>query len=405
VAPAALPPTADFLVIGGGVIGVTLAWELRRRHPDSRVVLLEKEAQCGQHASGRNSGVLHAGFYYTADSLKARFTVEGNRRLTEYCRERALPIRPCGKLVVASRPGDLAGLSELLRRGKANGVRLEELTAEDARRIEPRVRTLERALYSPSTASVDPRVVLAALVEDAQRAGVEIFTGTAYHRRVPGGVRTSAGTISTGYLVNAAGLYADRVARQYGFSQRYQILPFKGLYLEDGPGAPKFRTHIYPVPDLHNPFLGAHVTVTVDGRTTLGPTATPAFWREHYRGIENFRLGESVEIVAREAGLFLRNDFGFRGLALRELRKYNRRHLVRLSSVLADGIRLQDYPRWRAAGIRAQLFDIHQRKLEMDFRYEGDHESFHVLNAVSPAFTCSLPFSAHLADQIDRLAA
>lgn len=405
MAAADLPRVTDFLVIGGGIIGVSLALELRRRHAGSRIVLLEKEAQCGQHASGRNSGVLHAGFYYSTDSLKARFTIDGNRQLSDYCRERALPIRRCGKLVVATSPADLAGLTELLRRGRANGVTLEELTADEARRIEPRARTLERALYSPSTASVDPKVVLASLVDDARRAGVEILTGVAYLKRTSGGVRTSAGTISPGYLVNAAGLYADRIARHHGFSQRYEILPFKGLYLEAEPGAPEFRTHIYPVPDLRNPFLGAHVTVTVDGHTTLGPTATPAFWREHYQGIQNFRLGESVEIVAREAGLFLRDDFGFRQLAFRELRKYSRRYLVSLVSALADGIRPQDYRRWRAAGIRAQLFDVRDRKLEMDFRFEGDDRSFHVLNAISPAFTCALPFSAYLVDQIDQLAA
>lgn len=390
-------------MIGGGIIGITLASELKRRHKDSRVVLLEKDPECGLHASGRNSGVLHAGFYYSADSLKARFTLEGNRRLSQYCRERGLPILQCGKLVVASTQAELAGLAELRRRGRANGVTLEEVTAEEARKIEPRVRTVERALFSPSTASVDPKTVLAALVVDAKRDGVEVLTGVAYQKPTPEGVQTSAGTIAAGYLVNAAGLYADRVARDHGFSQRYQILPFKGLYLEAAPDAAKFRTHIYPVPDLRNPFLGAHVTVTVDGRTTLGPTATPAFWREHYRGVENFRLADCVEIVSREAGLFLRNDFGFRRLAVQELRKYSRRHLVKLSSVLADGIEPRDYRRWRAAGIRAQLFDIRERKLEMDFRFEGDDRSFHVLNAISPAFTCALPFSAYLADRIDQL--
>lgn len=405
MAAADLPRVTDFLVVGGGIIGVTLACELRRRHADSRVLLLEKEPRCGQHASGRNSGVLHAGFYYSADSLKARFTVEGNRQLSDYCRERGLPIRRCGKLVVTSTPAELAGLDELLRRGRSNGVTLEELTADEARAIEPRARTVERALFSPSTASVDPTTVLAALVEDAGRAGVEVLTGVAYLGRTPAGVRTSAGMISPGYLVNAAGLYADRVARHHGFSERYEILPFKGLYLESEPGAPEFRTHIYPVPDLRNPFLGAHVTVTVDGHTTLGPTATPAFWREHYQGMQNFQLGDCLEIVAREAGLFLRDDFGFRQLAFRELRKYSRRYLVGLVSTLADGIRAQDYRRWRAAGIRAQLFDVQERKLEMDFRYEGDNRSFHVLNAISPAFTCALPFSSYLADRIDQLTA
>ena len=142
MAEGVLPRVTDFLVIGGGIIGVTLARELRRRHSDSRVLLIEKDPECGQHASGRNSGVLHAGFYYSADSLKARFTLEGNRRLTEFCRERGLPLRLCGKLVVASNEADLAGLDELVRRGRANGVPLEVVTADSAREIEPRAKTL-----------------------------------------------------------------------------------------------------------------------------------------------------------------------------------------------------------------------------------------------------------------------
>jgi L-2-hydroxyglutarate oxidase len=402
VASDGLPRITDFLVIGGGIIGITLALELRRRYADSRVTLIEKEPACGRHASGRNSGVLHAGFYYSADSLKARFTLEGNRQLTAYCETRKLPIRRCGKVVVAAHAGDLQPLDELLRRGRSNGVPLEELGVDDLRRIEPRARTFERALFSPATSSVDPRAVVAALVADARAAGIEVHTGLAYRGRTASGVQTSRGTMSTGYLVNAAGLYADRIARDYGFSQRYEILPFKGLYLLAEPDAPGFHTHIYPVPDLRNPFLGVHVTVAVDSGTTLGPTAIPAFWREHYTGLHNFRVAECIQVLRREAGLFLRNDFGFRQLAMAEMQKYSRGRLVALASGLASGIHPRQFRRWGTPGIRAQLFDVRDRRLEMDFRYEGDDRSFHVLNAISPAFTCSLPFSKHLADEIER---
>jgi L-2-hydroxyglutarate oxidase len=347
--------------------------------------------------------VLHAGFYYTADSLKARFTREGNERLTAYCVERGLRIRRCGKLVVARNASDLAGLDELLRRACVNGVPLDEVTAREAQEIEPRARTLERALFSRSTSSVDPAEVLASLVQDARDAGVIIRTGTAYVDHEADRVRTSAGTIAAGYVVNAAGLYADRIARRYGFSERYEILPFKGLYLKAEPGSAPFRTHIYPVPDLRRPFLDVHITLTASGVAKLGPTAIPAFWREHYNGFRNFNLAESASIVAREARLFLRNEFGFRDHALVELRKYSRRRLVSEAGELATGLRPQEFRHWGPAGIRAQLFDVRTRKLEMDFKFEGDDRSFHVLNAVSPAFTCALPFSEYLVDQIERL--
>jgi L-2-hydroxyglutarate oxidase LhgO len=399
-----LPRCTDFLIVGGGIVGITLALQLKRRHPDSRVTLIEKEAGCGLHASGRNSGVLHAGFYYTADSLKARFTRDGNRQLTEYCAEQSLRVNRCGKLVVARTPADLPGLTELLRRGRAGGIPLEEVSLAEARLIEPRVKTCERALFSPSTSSVDPAAVVASLERDLRSQGITVVTGTAYLGRSGNEVRTSTGTVATGYVVNAAGLYADRVARDYGFGERYQILPFKGLYLRAARGSPGFRTHIYPVPDLKAPFLGVHVTVTADGAVKIGPTAVPALWREHYHGVRSFSLAECIATLSLEAGLFWRNEVDFRRLAVRELRKCSRRALAALASELAEGIRPEDYLRWGRPGIRAQLFDLKERKLEMDFRFEGDDRSFHVLNAVSPAFTCALPFSAYLVDQIEQLA-
>lgn len=395
----------DFLVIGGGIIGLNLALSLRRRHARSRVMVLEKEADCGTHASGRNSGVLHAGFYYTADSLKARFTREGNARMRKYCEERGLRVNRCGKLVVARNEADLAGLDELMRRGRANGVELEEISAEDAQRIEPRVRTHERAIYSPTTCSVDPSEVVASLVDDARDAGIVVRTGTAYRGARAGAVRTSAGDISAGYVVNAAGVYADRVARDFGFAERYRILPFKGLYLYATSAAEQLRTNVYPVPDLRNPFLGVHFTLTAAGKVKIGPTATPAFWREHYSGLGNFDLRECADIVSREAGLFVRNDFGFRSLALSELRKYSRPQMLRLASELVSGVSRDRYRSWGPPGIRAQLIDVTTNKLEMDFRLEGDTRSLHVLNAVSPGFTCAMPFADYVVDHAERLAA
>lgn len=399
---AAIPAHPDLLIIGGGIIGITLALETKRRFPDARVLLIEKEATCGAHASGRNSGVLHAGFYYTADSLKARFTRDGNRELTEYCREKRLPLNPCGKLVVARTAAELEDLDELLRRGRANGVPVECVSDREAREIEPRVRTCERALFSPTTSAVDPQAVVAALLDDARAAGVVIRTNTAYRAQRDGVVVTTDGRIAAGYVINAAGLYADTIARDFGQSADYRILPFKGVYLR-GERGETLRAHVYPVPDLRNPFLGVHVTVRVDGRVEIGPTAIPAFWREHYRGFANFRVGECLEVLVREAGLLLRNDFGFRGLAAREFRKYSRRRLVRLAAGLVAGMEPRRYPRFGAPGIRAQLVNIRTRTLEMDFRCEGNDRSFHVLNAVSPAFTCALPFGRYVVDQIERL--
>lgn len=395
--------TRDFLVVGGGVVGLSIARELKRRSPGASVALLDKEDSPSRHGSGRNSGVLHAGFYYTADSLKARFTRAGNQAWTAYCAERMLPLRACGKLVVATRPEEVPVLDELLRRGLANGVPVSLVDEKQAREIEPRARTLTRALYSPSTGVVDPVACMAALAEDAAREGVDLRWKTAYLGREGEVVRTSGGPIEAGYVVNAAGLYADRVARDYGFSERYRILPFKGLYLYSEEPAGAFRAHVYPVPDIRNPFLGVHFTVTVDGRVKIGPTAIPAMWRENYGGFDGFSASELVEIIGRQAGLFLGAGFDFRRLAWEEIQKNSKGVMTALAGRLADGVKAGDYTRWGKPGIRAQLVDIEKKTLVMDFLLEGNGKSFHVLNAVSPGFTCAMPFAAHVCDKVEGM--
>ncbi len=393
----------DYLIIGTGVIGLTIALEIHQRFPHASIVVLEKESAAGQHASGRNSGVLHAGFYYSADSLKARFCRDGNRALRDYCAARHLPLNPCGKLVVAKNHAELTGLDELYRRGQANGVNVELISEAEAKRIEPRAITVERALWSPTTASADPAQVIASLARDAIDAGIIVRTGVAYRSGGPGRVITSDGEIAADYIINCAGLYADRVAKDFGFCQRYTILPFKGLYLYSDEPAGALKTHIYPVPDLKFPFLGVHFTVTVDGHTKIGPTAIPAFWREHYTGMERFDLNELIEVALREASLMVSAGFDFRGLALQEMKKFSPSFLVGQAAQLLRGVHHEDYTRWGKPGIRAQLLDLEKRTLVMDFVVEGDRQSLHVLNAVSPAWTCSMPFATHVVDQIVRL--
>lgn len=394
--------TTDFLVIGGGVIGVSIARRLRTLHPDSSVTLIEKEASCGLHASGRNSGVLHAGFYYSPDSLKAKFTRDGNAQLTAYCREKGIPLNRCGKLVVAKDVAELPALDELLKRGKANGIKLEELSELDAKKIEPRAKTYQRALFSPTTSTVNPNAVLQAMVADAIADGVQIKSGIAFVRKTGRTVQTTECQYEAGYVVNAAGLYADQIARQFGFSERYRILPFKGLYLYSDEPTGALRTNIYPVPDLRNPFLGVHFTVTNEGKAKIGPTAIPALWREQYGGVSRFSLPEFIEIAGRGLSLLGNAGFEFRRLAIEEMKKYSRRRMVRLAGELVEGVRLEQYSKWGKPGIRAQLLDIRKRRLEMDFVLEGDDRSMHVLNAVSPAFTCSLPFSQYVCDRIQQ---
>ncbi len=386
--------TCDFLIVGAGIIGLSMAHNLRKIYPKASIVVIDKENELGSHASGRNSGVLHAGFYYSSESLKARFTRDGNAAMREFCRQHSLPINECGKLVVARNENERQTLHELFRRGRANGVDVSIISENEARKIEPNCKSYREALYSPTTASVDPKAILNKLYEIVSAEGIRVMLGNPWMGNLGNGhLLTRTHTIDAGYLINCAGLYADRIAKAYGFSKRYTILPFKGVYLKySSPKAP-IRTNIYPVPKLENPFLGVHYTVSVDGTIKIGPTAIPAFWRENYHAFSRFRPDELSEILRYEAILFALNSFGFRRLALEEFRKYSKKHLAKLAANMVQKIDIERFDRWSTPGIRAQLLDIKSLELVQDFIIEGDKRSLHILNAVSPAFTCALPFT------------
>ncbi len=395
--------TADYLVIGGGIIGVNMARHLKRRHPGASVHVVDKEPELALHGSGRNSGVVHSGFYYTANSLKARFTRDGNVALKDFIRERKIPLNECGKLVVAKDESELPTLDLLLERGKANGVELHKITEAEAKAIEPRVKTCRHALWSPNTATADPVPVLEAFRKEAADMGIEFHCSEPFAKCEGNRVWTRTREFDAGYVVNAAGLHADKVAHRFGFGKNYAILPFKGLYLKSSEPVGSFKTNIYPVPNLQNPFLGVHVTVTVDGHHKIGPTAIPAFWREQYKGMDNFRFGELLQTMGLGSQLMLKADFDFRRLAWEELKKYRRAHLVGLSQSLATGLDLPTLKHWGPSGIRAQLLNLEKKSLEMDFVFEGDGKSFHVLNSVSPGWTCSIPFTEYMVDEMEKM--
>ena len=389
----------DYLIIGAGIVGLTLARELNIRHPDAEIIIIEKECDVALHGSGRNSGVLHAGFYYTADSLKAKFTREGNELMRQYCYDNNLRINECKKVVVAQNEKELASLYELEQRGKANGVDVKLISEKELIHIEPNAVTYKYALLSSNTATVDPVELCHCLKRKLIQKSVKIFFNEAYKKRIEGNtVQTSKRTIKAKKIINTAGLYADKIAKNFGFSKNYTIIPFKGIYLKYKGKDKPVRTNIYPVPNLKNPFLGVHYTVTVDNATKIGPTAIPAFWRENYKGWSNFRFAELCQILWWEAKLFLFNSFGFRSLVFEEIKKYKRNYFTGLATKMVKSIDKNGFTEWTAPGIRAQLLDVRNKTLAMDFVVEGDKDTVHVLNAVSPAFTGSMPFARWVID-------
>lgn len=389
----------NYLIIGSGIIGLSMAASLKKAKPTAKILLIDKEDQVAYHASGRNSGVLHAGFYYTADSLKARFTVAGNKAMKQYCRMKNLPINECGKLVVAQNPAELEKLYELERRGQRNGSKVRLIDAAEAAAIEPNVKTYQKALYSPDTASVDPLQICRCLQEDLQQLGVNFFFKTQYlgHKRKI--IRTTQGEVEADYVINCAGLYADQVAQDFGFGFKYTMIPFKGLYLKYTKNKTDVRTNIYPVPNLKNPFLGVHFTKTVTGDIKIGPTAIPALWRENYAGLKNFKINELLKIAYFETKLFFLDSFGFRYLAFEEMQKYRKDYFIKLAEKMVQSIDPKGFTEFTKPGIRAQLLNKATLELVQDFVIEGDKQSLHVLNAVSPAFTCAFPFSEYVVTQ------
>jgi L-2-hydroxyglutarate oxidase LhgO len=385
-----VPDRADVLVVGGGIVGLTLARELVLAGR-GEVVVLEKEPELGRHASGRNSGVLHAGVYYAEGSLRARSCLAGNRLMRAFCREKGLPLLETGKVIVARGEEELPALEELRRRANANGARVEMVDEAQLADIEPVARTAGRALFSRDTAVVDPKAVLQALAADLAATGrCRLVTGCRFLGLAGAAVaETSAGRVAFRRFVNAAGAHCDTVARAFGLAGHYRLIPFKGIYRQLRAGRDyAVRGNIYPVPDVRNPFLGIHFTRGAQGELTLGPTAIPALGRENYGPVRGLDRG-APGILLADATLFLSNP-RFRQVALSEPRKILPGAFNRDAARLVKRFDPADFERSPKVGIRAQLVDWRTKELVMDFLVEAKDASVHVLNPISPAFTASM---------------
>lgn len=390
----------DFIVVGAGIVGLTLARELALRKV-GRILVLEKESGVGHHASGRNSGVVHAGIYYAADSLRARFCVQGHRHLLNYAEQYQLPVLKCGKVIVATKPENVATLDTLLTRAKQNQVKAEKISLSQLKELEPEARSFESAIWSPETAVIDSKAVLKKLTEELAQLGVELVYNQEVLKIDPV-QRTVKGTTqswSYGFLFNAAGVYADRVAHQFGVGLRYRILPFKGLYWKSSTDyANRVKRLIYPAPDIRMPFLGVHITRTVDGKVLFGPTAIPAFGRENYSLLGGLDVFESPQISWQLLKMLIRNPGNFRSYVREEMARYWPKNFFNEAKSLVHDLKREDIGEFYKVGIRAQLMNLEKGQLEMDFVIEKGAHSLHVLNAISPAFTSAFAFAPYLTE-------
>ena len=378
------------------IIGLTLARRLVMEGCGN-VVLIEKEKAPGMHASGRNSGVLHAGIYYAPDSMKAKSCLNGNFLMRDYCLEAGLPLRENGKVIVARSEDEVPVLEELERRATTNGAKVEMIDEARLSEVEPNARTVGKALFSHYTACVDPAAVVDRLRSDLEAGGKAVivtdclFTGVRGSRTAV----TSRGEITFGKFVNAAGAYCDQVAHRFGVGRQFRLIPFKGIYRKLRKGmSHTVRGNIYPVPDIRNPFLGVHFSSNVHGEVYLGPTAIPAFGRENYGLLSGIDF-EGPSIALSDAILFFSNP-RFRRVALTEPRKFRKRSFFRDAALLVKTLSPRDIEPAEKVGIRAQLVDWGTKELVMDFQVIADGDSIHILNPVSPAFTSSMDIAATL---------
>jgi len=386
------------VIVGGGIVGLATARLLATRDPAADVVVLEKEREVGAHQTGHNSGVVHAGLYYAPGSLKARLCRRGVALLRAYCRDRGLPYEACGKVVVALDERELPRLDALERRARANGVPgLRRLSARELRAIEPHAAGIA-ALHSPTTAITDFRRVAVAFAEDVVAAGGTVRTGVAVARVRSAGVELADGSEIRGdRTIVCAGLHADQLARRSGQPPEPRIVPFRGEYwaLRDR-RSQLVNGLIYPVPDPALPFLGIHLTRTIDGSVLVGPNAVLGLAREGYRR-RTVRLADVGDMLGWPGTARLMRRHWRVGVS--ELRRSAVKHaFIREARRYVPALRADDVVR-APAGVRAQAVD-RDGSLVDDFRVGHADGVVWVRNAPSPAATSAMAIAEEIVERL-----
>lgn len=389
------------VLVGGGIVGIATAWALAREIDPASITLVEKEKSFASHQSTRNSGVLHSGIYYRPGSRKARFSRRGRERMIQFCRQEGLRLRQAGKLILARSDGDRGQLRDLQQRGQANGVPTQWLNGAELRDLEPRARARE-ALFVPETAIVDFSEIALRLVEILEAKGTQLLTECRVERMEGRGpevlVTTSRGPLRTDFLVNCAGLHADRLAGTMIPDLPVRIVPFRGEYFQvtDGATAGLSGRCLYPVPIPGLPFLGVHLTPTVEGPLLAGPNAVLATKLEGYRRGQ-VSLADMWRVLSYPG--FWRLAVRHWRVGLTEMtRSMSRRRFARSLRELVEGIEKEDLTPW-PAGVRAQAV-TRDGDLVDDFRFEETARTLHVLNAPSPAATASLEIGEAIAGRV-----
>lgn len=336
----------DVLIIGSGVMGLATGIALLESQPNLRVVIVDKEIVLARHASGRNSGVLHAGFYYSPDSLKAKFCRDGNFAIRNLAKKYEILVREVGKVVVARDENENSRIDTLYSRGIQNGVQLEILEEKRLKDFEPLARTHERFLWSPNTAISDSKAIVEAMRREFESLGGKIHFGKKFELKDNGSeIYESSKQFDARHYVNAAGAQSDRIARAIGIGTEYAMVPFMGVYRATENENLPLQRLVYPVPHPINPFLGVHFTLTIDGKVKIGPTAIPITGREQYSLKEGWSLSDIGQAIKGVSSLIKGEAHDFGAILKSEMPKFLQSTLVKESTDLVPSA--NSVKRWR----------------------------------------------------------
>ncbi|AJR06138.1 L-2-hydroxyglutarate oxidase [Photobacterium gaetbulicola] len=394
----------DYIVVGGGIVGVSTAWQLKQRCPSASIIVIEKEGQLASHQTGHNSGVIHAGVYYEPGSLKATLCKAGEKATKAFCIEHHIPFEQCGKLLVATDTAELKRMEALYERCLANEIEVVHLSQEQLKQQEPNISGLG-AMLVKATGIVDYKQITTKMAELFVRLGGEITKRTEVKavEEKPDSVVIECKSdgqpfqLKGKFLISCAGLMADRLTRMMNIDTDFRIIPYRGEYYRLAPQHNHIVNHlIYPIPDPDLPFLGVHLTRMIDGSVTVGPNAVQGWKREGYSNI-NFSIRDTVDMLSY-AG-FWKVTFNHLKAGLAETKnswwKPGYLKLVNKYCPQLTTADLQPYP----AGIRAQAVRS-DGTLVHDFLFAESPRSLHVCNAPSPAATSAIPIGSYICDKV-----
>ncbi len=389
----------DIAIVGSGAIGLGIARGLKELDPTLSIAIFEKESSFSMHASARNSGVLHAGFYYSPESLKAKFCRDGRDALETLISKYSLPFMKVGKVVIATNEDEDNRITALLDRGLANGVQLERLPSSELTRFEPLAVTHGSFLWSPNTSISNPTLVNTVIRQELEDIGIQFFSNSQVEFR-NGQWKSNNLNINADYFINAAGAWALDIANQMQIGASFRTMPFLGLYRQTSTSSLPIRTLVYPVPHPINPFLGVHFTLTLDGKVKIGPSALPIIGKSQYTFRSPVKAEEVVNYARNLLSLGKGNKHDLLGMMKYEMPKLLTSNLVGTASKLIPVAKLVKDWKPKPPGIRGQLINVKNGELLQDFVIEHAEKSTHILNAVSPGWTAAIPFGRHVAQSV-----